>query len=293
MTGRRVTRASSLAASNASAQAAPAASVPKTPGGRSKKGGSTAARQSVVSKTTETYGSKGADQYIPQSTAGQSKDDIAVEFPDTASAHGSSSGDNRARSNHGAARSSKGDVGRNIVSGNLLAENPNVNADNATVPNLSPDVTLRHTKTEDDSHARFRPDLKAWIGAIIALILIISFVTYPPSFGGSKHSSVHTDTSVSNEDTLIQRLDRLEALVAGHDNFIPGIDQVSIAEQYQVDYFDPRNGAVTWPKYTSPEKMRKVGGWMGLFKKQVPLRYVWGKRSVIAPYSRCCCNGTS
>ena len=39
-----------------------------------------------------------------------------------------------------------------------------------------------------------------------------------------------------------------------------------------VDWFDPRNMAVTIPKYTSPEKMRDVSGWLRFFKKQVPFR---------------------
>lgn len=282
MTGRRVTRASSLAANSEGAQAAPSASAPKTPGARSKKAGSTVARQSVVSKTTETYGSKGADQYIAQNTAGKSKGDVATDFPDTASAHGSLSGEDRARSNPArsirAARSDNGDVGPNIGGGNMTEQNPNAGADNATVLNPFPDVTLRHTNTEGESHTRFHPNLKSWIGALIAVLLIIGFSFYPPILGGSKHLSVPTDTSVSKDNAVLQRLDRLEARMSVFDNIIPVIEQVSVAEQYQVDYFDPRIGAVTWPKYTSPEKMRQVGGWMGFFKKQVPLRYVWGKR---------------
>ena len=282
MTGRRVTRASSLAATSESAQAAPSASAPKTPRGRSKKGGSTVARQSVVSKTTETYGSKGADQYIPQNTAGKSKEDVAVDFPDTASAHGSASGNNLDRSNNRAARGDKGEVGRNNVGGHVPNENSNVQIDNGTLLIRSPDVTLRHNIAEGDSRTRFRPNLKAWVGAIVVMFLIIS-LTNAPFFEGSKHHSVSTETSVLNGDAINQRLDQLELRMSDYDNFMPVIDQVSVAEKYQVDYFDPRHGAVSWPKYTSPEKMRKVGGWMGLFQKQVPFRYVWGRRSAIAP----------
>ena len=285
MTGnRRVTRASSLAASEG-AQAAPSASAPKTPGGRSKKAGSTAPRQSVVSKTTETYGSKGADQYIPQNTAGKSKEDIAGEFPETASAHGSSSGDDMAHSNRRAARSNKGNVGLNAFSGNIPEESRNMDAENATALNLLADVTLRNTNTEGESRTSFHPNLKAWIGAIVAVLVIICLFASPPLPGGSL--SVPTDKTVLNQDAL-QRLDHLEARMSEYDNFIHLVDQVNVAEQYQVDYFDPRQGAVTWPKYTSPEKMRKVGGWMGFFQKQVPFRYVWSKGKAIAPYSHCC-----
>lgn len=39
-----------------------------------------------------------------------------------------------------------------------------------------------------------------------------------------------------------------------------------------VDWFHPSNMAVTISKYTSPEKMRKVGGWFGLFQKQVAFK---------------------
>ena len=47
--------------------------------------------------------------------------------------------------------------------------------------------------------------------------------------------------------------------------------EISATEaKYKMDWFDPRNDAVTLPKYTSPEKMREVEGWMGLFRKKIP-----------------------
>ena len=39
-----------------------------------------------------------------------------------------------------------------------------------------------------------------------------------------------------------------------------------------VDWFHASNMAVTISKYTSPEKMRKVGGFLGLFQRKVPFK---------------------
>lgn len=49
-------------------------------GGRTKKAGS-AVRQSVASRTNDTYGSKGADKFVAQTTTRKTKKDIAVDFP--------------------------------------------------------------------------------------------------------------------------------------------------------------------------------------------------------------------
>ena len=72
---------------------------------------------------------------------------------------------------------------------------------------------------------------------------------------------------VVHDNILRQRVDDMEAQLSKLTN-----EGLVSDNMYKVDYFDPRNKAVTWPYYTSPEKMRDVGGWMGLFKKQVPFK---------------------
>ncbi|KAL8796155.1 MAG: hypothetical protein Q9195_001488 [Heterodermia aff. obscurata] len=49
-----------------------------------------------------------------------------------------------------------------------------------------------------------------------------------------------------------------------------------------VDWFHPSNKAVVISKYTSPEKMRKVGGWLGLFKKKVAFNAV---PDIVGPFA--------
>ena len=82
----------------------------------------------------------------------------------------------------------------------------------------------------------------------------------------------------SMEEMSRQRIDSIEAMsrqqIDGMDRKLQGMQndmQYTVyAQKLAVDWFDPRNMAVTISKYTSPEKMRDVGGWMGLFKKQAP-----------------------
>ena len=71
----------------------------------------------------------------------------------------------------------------------------------------------------------------------------------------------------SMEEMSRQQIDSMERKLQGMQN---DMQYAVYAQKLAVDWFDPRNMAVTISKYTSPEKMRDVGGWLGLFKKQVP-----------------------
>lgn len=86
------------------------------------------------------------------------------------------------------------------------------------------------------------------------------------------------DTIAAGHDSLGQRLDNVDISFRQElANLEQRILQLSNEQEiaateakYKMDWFDPRNDAVTLPKYTSPEKMREVDGWMGLLTKKVP-----------------------
>lgn len=86
------------------------------------------------------------------------------------------------------------------------------------------------------------------------------------------------DSIASNYELLDQRLENFDSSIrhelANLEQRILELSneqEISATEaKYKMDWFDPRNDAVTVPKYTSPEKMREVDGWMGLFTKKVP-----------------------
>ena len=171
------------------------------------------------------------------------------------------------------------------------------------------DVTLRNTTqdAEDISASSFRPSFlhavetlynnmnngKKWLMLLTVLILAVAYLvseSFNGPFFGAKHGLLPVRFTLRNivandmtaasgkpdavviDNSLRQRLDIVEAQLLKLTHEIPESE-----DRYKVDYFDPRNKAVTWLKYTSPEKMRKVGGWMGIFKKQVPFRYVFSE----------------
>ena len=63
-----------------------------------------------------------------------------------------------------------------------------------------------------------------------------------------------------------QRLDTLEG------KFVKLEEVVYKQPRPELDYFAPQNDAVVVPKFTSPEKKRKVTGFFGLFKTEVGLK---------------------
>ena len=63
-----------------------------------------------------------------------------------------------------------------------------------------------------------------------------------------------------------QRLDTLEG------KYVKLEEVVYNQPRPQLDYFAPQNDAVVIPKFTSPEKKRKVAGFLGLFKNEVGLK---------------------
>ena len=63
-----------------------------------------------------------------------------------------------------------------------------------------------------------------------------------------------------------QRLDTLE------EKYVRLEENVYNQPRPQLDYFAPQNDAVVIPKLTSPEKKRKVTGFLGLFKTEIGLK---------------------
>lgn len=219
----------------------------------------------------------------------------------------SSSDDQPSSSDRRAARNDKYNAARNA--NDLAARNGNngitpigsLDADNATVLGGMPigDHTLRTQDIEDNGGTSYRPSFlhavesfcknmvtgKKWLLLLTVFMLATAYLVSEPFYGpilGTKHGLLpvrsglrHTlDNGMpapvnSADDHCHQRLEDLESRVFKLTNEKP-----VHADKYQVDYFDPFNQAVTWPKYTSPEKMRKVGGWMGFFDKEVPFKYV-------------------
>ena len=118
---------------------------------------------------------------------------------------------------------------------------------------------------------------------------------YTTRTGGKIHA---LDGKIHSLDGNVQALDgNFQAFVQGHESLVQQVaryDEIlnhrmdSMEERLlnlkdhedlsifggkqSVDWFHPSNMAVTISKYTSPEKLRKVGGWLGLFKKQAAFK---------------------
>ena len=90
---------------------------------------------------------------------------------------------------------------------------------------------------------------------------------------------------VIDSDALTQRLDYVEAQLSKLTNDAPTFE-----EKYKIDYFDPRNEATTWPKYTSPEKMRPASGWKSFLYSEVPYRYVFASILLRLRWRASCCH---
>ena len=144
-----------------------------------------------------------------------------------------------------------------------------------------------------------RDNVKQWVIYFLLGLLVIastSPVLYYGTYLGVKYGIIKgiggkLQAIVSAHDSLVHRFDTdhqslVQEINTGDNNLqeqIYRLDQriseiindqqiTAIETQYGVDWFDPRNDAVTFPPLTSPEKMRTVRGWMGLFRKQVPFK---------------------
>ena len=71
------------------------------------------------------------------------------------------------------------------------------------------------------------------------------------------------------DESLNHRMDSMEERLL---NLKDHEDLSVFGGKQSVDWFHPSNMAVTISKYTSPEKLRKVGGWLGLFKRQAAFK---------------------
>lgn len=302
--GQRQLRSSSRVPS-----AAPSA-APATPRVRSRKatskvgsnaGGSVAGRNEVDSRAQDSYGSRAPDNTATQQRHADTLQQIGSNFegelgPSAPNAAPSVSSSRRAR--HRSPDPSEQlsviqeaqafDPSRNDLAGR--------DVDGATgLPTGANDLVDDQLQSDHQhvTHAiepTYSPENvpNKWL-AIFALVLLALACLAPLAYYGSmaavklsltKQIEGRIDAIVANHDSLVHRLDvadityhqQLDYLEHRLSEVTNDQQITAIETKYKIDWFDPSNDALTLQYLTSPEKMRQVGGWMGLFKKEVPMK---------------------
>ena len=140
-----------------------------------------------------------------------------------------------------------------------------------------------------------------WLSYLVLVMLTaacLAAFTYYSTVLIKYEYTTRTGGKIHALDGNVQALDgNVQALVQGHESLVQQVaryDEIlnhrmdSMEERLlnlkdhedlsffggkqSVDWFHPSNMAVTISKYTSPEKLRKVGGWLGLFKSQAAFK---------------------
>ena len=159
----------------------------------------------------------------------------------------------------------------------------------ARTPRQNPRYVAANSAQAEFGFGKVAKNLLIYLGlimSILACLVTLRYYTFE-LIGLYRDVRINEQTQafkygelIKDQESLMQQLARKqESFNQWADNMEENLRNLHIAKENSiyggkatVDWFHPSNMAVTISKYTSPEKKRKVGGWLGFFQKEVPFK---------------------